>query len=133
MNNKVIPIIAIIVVLVVIFTFFATVVKAEGSSLFCSDKQNLVVTLKDNADIDKAKAEISNISKVRIIKIVDRNKEWSKMVNKMDLPKMENPFKNEFTLRLNKKVDVNEIINKIKKIDFVEEVKYVSGTNCGKN
>lgn len=133
MNNKIFSVVVIAVLLVGIFTVFLTVLNAESSSLFCSKKQNIIVTLKNEANVDKAKEKILEIPQVRIIKIQYRDKEWSKMVNKMDLPKMENPFKNEFTLKTKGNTNMNEIYNKIKTMDFVEDVKYVSDTECLSN
>ena len=46
------------------------------------------------------------------------------MVNKYDLPNMENPFKNEITIKINKNANVNEIYNKLKETDFIENVQY---------
>ena len=66
------------------------------------------------------------IPHVKIIKIKYRDKEWSKLVNRMDLPNMENPFKNEFTIKVKKKADIDKIYNKIKEMSFVEDVKYLS-------
>ena len=39
---------------------------------------------------------------------------------------MENPFKNEFTIKVKKKADIDKIYNKIKEMSFVEDVKYLS-------
>ena len=129
MNNRLLSAVAAIVLFTGIFTLFVTVTKAECSNLFCSKKQ-IVVTLKDDANIDIAKDKISKIPKVRIINIQNRDKEWSKMVNKMDLPKMENPFKNEFTIKINRKANIDEISKVIKEMDFVVDVKDVSDTKC---
>lgn len=131
MNNKLLSAVAAIVLFTGIFTLFVTVTKAECSNLFCSKKQ-IVVTLKDDANIDIAKDKISKIPKVRIINIQNRDKEWSKMVNKMDLPKMENPFKNEFTIKINRKANIDEISKVIKEMDFVVDVKDVSDTKSSK-
>ena len=99
MNNKVLFSIGIVVLFGCIFTLLATVVNAKGLNILCSEKQNIKVTLKNEADVEKSKDVISRITQIKIIKITYRDKEWSKMVNKYDLPKMENPFKNEFTVK----------------------------------
>ncbi len=117
-----------VIITIVIFTTISiTVVYAKGLNSICS-KQNIVVTLKDDVDVDKAKGAILEIPKIKIIKITDRNKEWSKMVNKYDLPKMENPFKNQFILKVSKNAHVDETINKIKEMSFVEQVGYAIET-----
>ena len=120
---KSLSVIVAIVLFVGILTLFTTVGNAKG--LFYQ-KQNMIVTLGNDVKMDKAKKEISAIPQVKIVKITDRNKEWSKMVNKMDLPNMDNPFKNVFVIKVNKKADINEIFNKIKGIDFVENVRYAT-------
>ena len=115
---------------IIIFLFAAlsvTVVYAKSFNSICL-KQNVVVTLKNDVDINKAKEVISKIPQIRIVRITDRNKEWSKMINKYDLPNMENPFKNEFVVRINKKANAKEILNKIKETSFVEDVKYAQDT-----
>ena len=133
MNNKLLFIIITIILFVSIFTVLTTVVNAKSLNLFCVKKQNLIIILKDEADIEKSKTAISKIPKIKITKIQDRNKEWSRMVNKMDLPKMENPFKNEFTVKIKKKANTDEIYNKIKEMNFVEDVKYLYDTRCEEN
>ena len=130
MNNKLLSVLLIIILSAGIFTVFATVVYAKSSGLLCSKKQKMTVTLKNDANIDKAKVKILEIQKVKIINIKDRNQEWSRMVNKMDLPKMENPFKNEFVIKINKNANTDEIYGKIKELDFVENVEYISDTEC---
>ncbi|MCR5266602.1 MAG: permease-like cell division protein FtsX [Cyanobacteria bacterium RUI128] len=117
--NKLLPVLIIIVLFVGVL--FTTV--GNTKDLFYQ-KQNMIVTLGNDVKMDKAKKEISAIPQIKIVKITDRNKEWSKMVNKMDLPNMDNPFKNVFVIKVNKKADTDEIFNKIKGIDFVENVRY---------
>ena len=126
MNNKLL----LIILLASIFTVFATVVYAKNSNLLCSKKQKLIVTLKNEAIVNKSRDKILEIPHIKIIKTTYRDKEWSKMVNKMDLPKMENPFKNEFLIKINKKGNADEIYNKINNMDFVESVKFVSNPEC---
>ena len=128
MKNKLLSAAAIIILLTGILTVFISMANAKNLNLLCSKKQNIVVILKNEANIDTSKDEISKIPQIRIINIQYRDKEWSKMVNKMDLPNMENPFKNEFTIKINKKANINEICNKIKEMNFVESVKYDSDT-----
>ena len=123
MGTKLLSVIAIIVLFVGIFTVSTRVVNAEDVGLFCSKKQTITVILKNEANINEAKDKISKIPNIRITKIKSRDEEWSRMVNKMDLPNMENPFKNEFTLKPKKNVNTDEIYNKIKEMDFVESVK----------
>ena len=123
-------ILTIFILLAGIFTIFITVANAKSLNFIYSKKQNMIVILKDNANINKSKEKISEIPKIKIIKITDRNKEWSKMVNKMDLPKMDNPFKNEFIITIKKNTNITEIYNTIKSMDFVEDVKYDFDTQC---
>ena len=130
LKNKLLSGIAIIVLLAGIFTAFITVANAKSLNLLGSKKQNIKVTLKNDADINLSKDKISEIPHVRIINITYRDKEWSKMVNKYDLPNMENPFKNEFIIKTNKKANINEICSRIKGMDFVESIKYGSDTEC---
>ena len=132
MNNKLISVVIIIVLFVGIFTVFITVANAKGLNLFCSKDPKIMATLKNDAKIDAAKEKILQIPRVKIISIKDRDKEWSKMVNKMDLPNMQNPFKNEFIIKTNRNADVNEIYEKIKEMDFVEKVEYISDDACKK-
>ena len=130
MNNKLISLIGIAVLFIGIFTVFATVVNAKSLNLLCSKKQKLKIILKNEANIDISKDKISKIPNIKIIKITYRDEEWSRMVNKMDLPKMENPFKNEFIIKMNKKANTDEIYNKIKEMDFVESAGYVFDKKC---
>ena len=130
MNSKLISAVIIGVLFASVFTVFITIVKAEGLNLLCIQKYNMVVTLKNEADVDAVKNKILKIPKVKITDIKYRDKEWSRMVNKMDLPKMENPFKNEIYIKTNKNADINEIYNKIKEIDFVKDVDFASDKEC---
>ena len=131
MNNKMLLIIVMLIMLISAFTVFITVANAKNLNFLCSKKQNITVILKNETNLEKAKAKILEIPQIKILKITDRNKEWSKYVNKYDdLPNMQNPFKNEFVIKINKKGTANEILNKIKEMDFVEDVKYVSNTEC---
>ena len=124
-------IIVILIIFVSAFTLFITAANAKNLNFLCSKKQNITVTLKNETNLEKAKAKILEISQIKIIKITDRNKEWSKYVNKYDdLPNMQNPFKNEFVIKANKKANVNEILSKLKEMNFIEDVKYVSDTEC---
>ena len=130
MNNKLIFAVVIIILVVNLFVIFPAVVNADSLNLFSFKKQKMTVTLKNDANIDTSRDKISQIPRIRIIKTTYRDKEWSKMVNKMDLPKMENPFKNEFIVHINKNADINEIYSKIKEMDFVENVEIVSDEKC---
>lgn len=125
MNNKILFAFVIIVFVAGIFTVFATIVNAEGLN-FLYPAQKLTVTIKNEADIDKSKNKISEIPDIKIIKTIYRDKEWSKMVNKYDLPNMENPFKNEFVLKIGKNADMAEVYNKLKEMSFVEKADYYS-------
>ena len=127
MNIKLISSIVIVVLFISIFTAIA---NAQGLNFLCFKKQNIIVTLKNDADVNKSKEIISKIPQTKVINIKYRDKEWSKKVNKYDLPNMENPFKNEFTVRVNKNTDINEIYNQIKEMDFVEVIKYDSDKKC---
>ena len=128
MNNKLLSLVAIIVLLAGLFTVFITVANAENLNLLHSKKQYILVTLKNEADINKSKERILKIPKIKVINIKDRDKEWSKMVNKYDLPNMENPFKNELTIKTNKNADINEVYNQIKEMNFIEKVELTSDT-----
>lgn len=130
MNHKILLIIAILVMSVGLFTVFITVANGKTLNFLCSKNQNITVILKNEADIEKAKAKISEIPKIKILKITDRNKEWSKYVNKYDLPNMENPFKHKFIIKINKNADINEIYSKIKEMDFIENVIDASDAEC---
>ena len=70
-------ILTIFILLAGIFTIFITVANAKSLNFIYSKKQNMIVILKDNANINKSKEKISEIPKIKIIKITDRNKEWS--------------------------------------------------------
>lgn len=130
MNNKILSTIGIILLFVSIFAVFITAVNAQGLNLLCSKKQNIIITLSNDANINKAKEEIAKIPQIKIINIKYRDKEWSRMVNKMDLPNMENPFKNEFIIKINKKSNIDEIFNKIKSMDFIENIDYFIDPKC---
>ena len=131
MNNKLLLIIAILIMFVGAFTIFIAAANAKNSNFLCFEKQNIIITLKNETNLEKAKDKISEIPQIKIIKITDRNEEWSKHVNKYDdLPNIQNPYKNEFIIKTNKKANVNEILSKIKEMDFVEDVKYVSEKEC---
>lgn len=125
MKNKLFYIIVLIILFVGIFT---KVVYAKSFDLFCLQKQNIIVTLKNDANMDAAKNKILEIPQIKITNVKYRDKEWSKMVNKYDLPKMENHFKNEFTIKTKKNANLTEIYDKLKEMDFVEDIKYVSDT-----
>ena len=130
MNNKIL-LIVILIMFVGAFTVFITVANAKNLNFLCFKKQNIIVTLKNETNLEKAKDKILEIPQIKIIKITDRNNEWSKYINKYDdLPNIQNPFKNEFVIKVDKKANVNEILNKIKEMDFIEEVEYVSDTEC---
>ena len=133
MNNKLLFAVVTIIILTCIFALSTTLANAKNLDIFSSKKQIMIVTLKNDVNIDVSKDKISQVPQIKIVKIKDRNKEWSNMVNKMDLPKMENPFKNEFIIKTNKRADINEIYNKIKQMDFVEDVEYSSDTKYSKN
>ena len=131
MNNKMLLIIVMLIMFISAFIVFITVANAKNLNFLCPKKQNITVILKNETNLEKAKAKILEIPQIKILKITDRNKEWSKYVNKYDdLPNIQNPFKNEFVIKTNKKANVNEIFNKIKEMDFIEDVKYVSNTEC---
>lgn len=132
MSNKLLSAVIIIVLFIGILTIFARVVYAKSSNLLCSKKQDIIVTLRDDADIEKSKEQILKIPQIKITKITDRNKEWSKMVNKYDLPRMENPFKNEFVIKTKRNANIDEIINQLKEMAFIEKAEYVSDADCAK-
>ena len=63
MNNKLL----LIILLASIFTVFATVVYAKNSNLLCSKKQKLIVTLKNEAIVNKSRDKILEIPHIKII------------------------------------------------------------------
>lgn len=130
MNNKIIFAITIFVMFACISGVFIAVANAKGLNLLCFKKYNIKVTLKNEAEIEKSKEVILKIPEVKIIRIQYRDKEWSKMVNKYDLPNMENPFKNEMYIKANKNANIEEIFNKIKDMSFVEDIKYIPNEKC---
>ena len=103
---------------------------AKSTNLLCFKKRNLTVILKNEADINKSKDRILTIPNIKIINIKYRDEQWSRMVNKMDLPNMENPFKNEFVIKVSKNTNINEVFKQLKEMSFVEDVKFVSDTKC---
>ena len=121
MNNRLLFLFAIIALFSTIFAVFAKGINIED----ITKKQEIIITLKNEANIEIPKNKILEIPHVKIISTKYRDKEWSKMVNKYDLPNMENPFKNEFIIKTNKNADITEIYNKIKDMDFVETIEYV--------
>ena len=133
MNNKLFYIIVSIILFVGIFIVFTKVVYAKSFNLFCLRKQNIIITLKNDTDVDAAKSKILEIPQIKIVSIKYRDKEWSKMVNKYYLPKIDNPFKNEFTVKTKKNANLTEIYDKLREIGFVEDIKYVSDTKCLSN
>lgn len=134
MNNKTFSIIFITSLLVGIITIFSARVFADGTDFLCSFQGNnytLAITLKDNTDIEVSKTEILKISDIKIKKIVYKDKEWSKFVNKYDdLPNMENPFKNEIWIKVNKKANLKEIYEEINKLSFVEGISGATDKSC---
>ena len=129
MTNKLTLYVVTIAIFAGMFAVFVAV-NAKSLNLFCLKKQNIVITLKNDADIDASKDIISKIPHIKIINITYRDKEWSKMVNKMDLPKMENPFKNEFVVKTKKNANTDEIFGKIKAMEFVEKVGFAVDNDC---
>lgn len=130
MNSKLLSKVIIVILLAIVFMIFVIVVNAKSANIFCSKEPNIIITLKNDANVDISRDEILKIPQIKILKIRYRDKEWSKMVNKMDLPNMQNPFKNEIIIKTSKNVDTNEVYNKIEKMDFVDEVKYLLDTKC---
>lgn len=130
MDSKLLYKVIVVILLAIVFMIFAIVVNAKSANIFCSKEPNIIITLKNDANVDMSKDEILKIPQIKILKIRYRDKEWSKMVNKMDLPNMQNPFKNEIIIKTSKNVDTNEVYNKIEKMDFVDEVKYLLDTKC---
>lgn len=124
MNNKLLFTVAAIILTVGILFVFTAAGKAKGLNLLFSKQQEIIITLKNDADIDVSKDIILKIPQVKITNIKYRDKEWSKTVNKYDLPNMENPFKNEITVKINTKTNGNEIYKKLKEMDFIENVQY---------
>lgn len=122
MNTKLLYIIFVIALFIGICTVFMAVANAKNINLFNSKKQSITVTLKNEAEIEKSKTAILKIPQIKIIKTQYRDEEWSKMVNKMDLPKMENPFKNEFIIKIKKNANKNEICKQIGEMNFVEKI-----------
>ena len=126
MNQKLIFAIIIISLFTSGFKLFATPIDAQNFKFLSPSENNLTVILKNEADIEKSKNKILEIPNIKIVKTVYRNEEWSKMVNKYDLPNIENPFKNEFIIKANKNADMSEIYNIIKKMSFVEKIECYS-------
>lgn len=130
MNSKLISAITVIVLLVGVLAIFTTIAYAKNSDFLCSKKQIITVTLKDEANVDASKSRILEMPKIKIVNIQYRDKEWSRMVNRMDLPKMENPFKNEITIKTKKNADIEQILKELKEMTFVEKVEYIQSSEC---
>ena len=126
MKQKIIFALIIISLFTSIFKLFEISVNAQDFKFLSSSKNNIIVILRNDADIEKSKAAVSKIPQVKIIEIKYRDKEWSKKVNKYDLPNMENPFKNRIIIKADKNADIPEIYNKLKKMSFVEKIEYYS-------
>ena len=72
MNIKLISSIVIVVLFISIFTAIA---NAQGLNFLCFKKQNIIVTLKNDADVNKSKEIISKIPQTKVINIKYRDKE----------------------------------------------------------
>ncbi len=112
------------ILLIIFVILISLIVTGSAFSSTINRSKVIILTLKNEADIEKSKNEVLKIPHVKKISITYRDKEWSKYVNKYDLPKMENPFKNELIVKVDKKINLEEVFNEVQKKDFSEKVRY---------
>ena len=113
-------------ILIIIIALIPFIIAGSAFSSTINRKKVIVVSLKNEANIEVSKNEVLKIPHVKKITVVYRDEEWSKYVNKYDLPKMENPFKNELIIKTDKPENMENVYNEIQRKDFSEEIRYDS-------
>ena len=100
------------------------VIGTFACSLIQPHNQVIVVTLKTGTNIETQETEILKIPHVKKIKVKTKEDQWSNYVNKWDLPKMENPFKDTIIIRVDKQKNIEEVFEKVSQKDYVEKADY---------
>ena len=113
-------------ILIIIIALIPFIIAGSAFSSTINRKKVIVVSLKNEANIEVSKNEVLKIPHVKKITVVYRDEEWSKYVNKYDLPKMENPFKNELIIKTDKPENMENVYNEIQRKDFSEKIRYDS-------
>ena len=120
MNGKIIlticSVIAILLVCGVIGTFACPLIHPHN--------QVVVVKLKDGRNMETIETEISKMPHVKKVIVKTKEEQWSNYVNKMDLPKMENPFKDTIIIRVDRQKNIKEVFENVSQKDYVDTVNY---------
>ena len=130
MKNKLLISVIISIVLLIIFTPIFVV----GSGINCilqSRKQIIIVTLKNEADIEASKNLISRIPHVKKITVVYKDKEWEKMLKEMgNIPNIKDSLRNKIFIKADNQKNIEKIKNLLKEKNFIEDINYGPDTEC---
>ena len=119
---------AIITTIAAILTIFGALFRTTLSvSAFAKELGSVLevsVYLKSSADIDKASELISQISHVEKVNKITKQQAWEKFKKEIDVGDIENPLPDTLRVKIDEPENINETLEKIKKMTVVEDVSY---------
>jgi len=129
------PLIAVFIVAVTLFVFGSFSMLAmnlKNVSLLMNDKLDIMVYIKSGskiAELENAKKVITGVTGVKKVQFIPKEEAWQKF--KANYSKLEldshinhNPLPDAFKISVDDMAYLDVVINKIKKIDSVDEIRY---------
>lgn len=92
--------------------------KELGSALEIS------VYLKNDANANEVRREISTFDHVTEISVIPRNISWNKLKGEMKLPNIDNPLPDTLHVKVDNPENLQDVFNNVKKLNTVEDMSY---------
>ena len=120
--------IVIITTMAAILTIFAscfrTALSISSFSKELGSALEISVYLKNSAETNEVKNEISKISHVQTIRIIPKEDSWKKLKTEMSIPNIDNPLPDTLHVKVDDPENLQAVFTQIKQLNSVEDMSY---------
>ncbi len=111
-------------ILTIFGAFFRTALSMSSFAHELGNVLEISVYIKDSADTNVVKQQISDVEHVETVTIVPKSVSWVNLKREMELPDMENPLPDTLHVKVDKPENIDSVFSKIKTFNAVEDMSY---------
>lgn len=111
-------------ILMIFGACFRTALSISSFSKELGSALEISVYLKNGADANEVKQEISRFDNVETITIIPKATSWKKLKTEMSLPNINNPLPDTLHVKVNNPENIQPVFDNIKQINAVEDMSY---------